>query len=188
MENSRHRSTNVLDVIGVLVSHLAKQEGDHILVLVSEGFIDDSRMMNRKRIVMDAALRSHVVVNALSVGGVGFSFPRLILSNVMTEASSATGGRFITNTNDLTGGLSTLASAPEASYLLELSGRPPRCQIPYAQGRAYGAEGVSRRIEAGLLRRAAAPADADDAAAHRPRRALARTDAESPPSSTSTPR
>ena len=117
-ENSRHRSTNVLDVIGVLVSHLAKQEGDRILVLVSEGFIDDSRMMNRKRIVMDAALRSHVVVNALSVGGVGFSFPRLILSNVMTEASSATGGRFITNTNDLTGGLSTLASAPEASYLL----------------------------------------------------------------------
>jgi VWFA-related protein len=124
-ENSRHRSTTTLDVLKILVSHLGKQNGDRILILMSAGFIDDDRMAAEKNALIDAALRAQVVVHGLGTGGMGFSFPQMILLNAMADASAGTGGRLIHNNNDLAGALQDLASAPSVSYLLGFQAAEP---------------------------------------------------------------
>jgi hypothetical protein len=43
------------------------------------------------------------------------------VTGFLADAAAATGGRFIHNSNDLPGGLRTLAAAPEVSYLLGFS-------------------------------------------------------------------
>ena len=119
-ENSRHRSTSVLDVLKVLVAHLGKQNGSRILVLMSEGFIDDELMRKEKSAIFDEALRSHVTINSLATQGLttaGLSYRQLFMNNTMTDAAAATGGKLIKNNNDLDGALGGLASAPEVSYL-----------------------------------------------------------------------
>lgn len=45
-------------------------------------------------------------------------YRQLVLTNVMTDAAAATGGRVIKNTNDLDGALGALAAAPAVSYRL----------------------------------------------------------------------
>jgi len=124
-ENSRHRSTTTLDVLKIVVSHLGKQNGDRILILMSAGFIDDDRMSAEKTALIDDAVRRHVVIHALGTGGMGFSFPQMILLNAMADASAGTGGRLIHNNNDLAGALEDLASAPTVSYLLGFQADDP---------------------------------------------------------------
>jgi hypothetical protein len=107
------------------VSHLGKQNGDRLLISVSAGFIDDDRMSAQKTALIDAAVRAHVVIHALGTGGMGFSFPQMILLNAMADASAGTGGRLIHNNNDLGGALQDLASAPVVSYLLGFQAGDP---------------------------------------------------------------
>ncbi len=124
-ENSRQGSTAALDILKLLVAHLAKLEGNRILVLISDGFIDDGRMKNEKSAIFDDALRAHVVINSLSTAGIGLNFAQLILTNTMEDAAAATGGRLIKNTNDLAGALTDLSAAPEVSYLVGFQAGEP---------------------------------------------------------------
>ncbi len=124
-ENSRQRSTTALDILKLLVAHLAKQDGNRILLLVSDGFIDDERMRTQKSAIFDDALRAHVVINSLSTGGIGLNFAQLILTNTMADAAAATGGRLIKNTNDLSGALADLSAIPDVSYLVGFQAGDP---------------------------------------------------------------
>lgn len=74
---------------------------------------------------MDAALRAHIVINSLDSAGLSTNssqtIEKMVLSELMSTASIATGGQFIQNSNNLPGGLRGLAEPPEVSYLLGFS-------------------------------------------------------------------
>jgi VWFA-related protein len=131
-DGARHFSVNSLDVLKLLVAHLAKQDGGRVLVMVSAGFIDDDRMKPQIKSILDAANRAHVTVNSLAVefdqrrsGPLAMGYRQLLLINTMTDAAAATGGRVVKNTNDYDGALDALASAPEVSYLIGFQAGEP---------------------------------------------------------------
>jgi VWFA-related protein len=123
-DSARHFSTGSLDVLKILVAHLAKQDGTRVLVTVSAGFIDDAGMKPEIKGILDAASRAHVTLNSLAVES-SMGYRQLLMINTMSDAAAATGGRVIKNTNDLDVGLNTLATAPEVSYQLGFQAGEP---------------------------------------------------------------
>jgi VWFA-related protein len=113
----------VLDVLRIAVNRLAEMPESRILVVLSRGFVSGG-MDRRKSAIVNAALRAHIVVNALNTEGLAPGLARnltlrqSVLSEMMSSVSAATGGRFIKNNNDLTGALETLSRPPEVSYAL----------------------------------------------------------------------
>jgi VWFA-related protein len=102
--------------------------------------------MIEKSRVLDIAAQSNVTISALDARGLyttavdateqggrtGFALQTgsesqyhsesmSLTEDVMAELADGTGGTFFHNSNDLKGGLQTLAAAPEFVYLLELS-------------------------------------------------------------------
>jgi hypothetical protein len=81
-------------------------------------------MDREKSAIVNAALRAHIVLNALNTEGLSASLARnlvlrqTVLEEMMAGVSSATGGRYIKNNNDLTGSLEALSTPPEISYTL----------------------------------------------------------------------
>jgi VWFA-related protein len=140
----RNQSSKVLDMLAPVVRHLAAAPGTRILLMVSPGFVTDG-MDRQLGGLADVCLRAHIVVNALddegllsggrdspeslgSQGGPRVAWAERTLAQrtqavtgFLADAAAATGGRFIHNSNDLPGGLRTLAAAPEVSYLLGFS-------------------------------------------------------------------
>jgi len=119
----------VLDVLRIAVNSLAAMPENRILVVLSRGFVTGG-MDRRKGTIIDAALRAHIVLNALDTEGLapgggragrldpGPAMRQMVLSEMLAGVSAATGGRFIKNNNDLTGALETLVTPPEVSYRL----------------------------------------------------------------------
>ncbi len=111
----------VLDVLRIAVNRLAAMPENRILVLLSRGFVTGG-MDRRKSAIIDAALRAHIVLNALHTEGLTTKPDQgrrqSVLSEMMADVSAATGGRFIKNNNDLSGALEMLAAPPEVSYRL----------------------------------------------------------------------
>ena len=76
--------------------------------------------------LIDQAIRSGVIINTLDARGLvaphdGRSWNPMqeaAQSDILWELASATGGKFIHNTNDLGGAFAKLAEAPEVTYLL----------------------------------------------------------------------
>jgi VWFA-related protein len=119
--------------------------GQHVVILVSSGFFaPDSDAMAIKSEVVDLAARTNTVINALDARGlyttntgadvttrVDPASQRLVdqfrtaamdaNSEVMGELADGTGGTFFHNSNDLEGGIATLVSRPECTYLLAFS-------------------------------------------------------------------
>jgi VWFA-related protein len=139
-EAVRYQSANALEVLQIAMRDLAKQPGARILVMISAGFVTGG-MERQRSAILDTALRGHIVVNSLDAEGLlgGGEAPEALgshsgkrynwtersqglrqslLTELMADSSAATGGRFIRNTNDLSGALGSLASAPEVSYLV----------------------------------------------------------------------
>lgn len=136
-----------LSLVRELVGRMAALPGQHTLILVSPGFLTlTPGAMTEKSQLMDAAARSNVTINALdarglystemdaseqgassaldSVGGQHAEYHRDIATqseDVLSEFANGTGGTYFHNSNDLEGGLRTLAAAPEVVYLLEFS-------------------------------------------------------------------
>ena len=164
-ENSRHRSTTTFDVLKIVVSRLGKQNGDRMLILISAGFIDDDRMAAEKTAMINAAVRAHVMIDALGTGGMGFSFPQMILLNAMADASAGTGGRLIHNNNDLAGALLDLASAPTVSYLLGFQAGDPDGKYHALKVSLAGRNGFRVESRPGYI--AAMPAKGNGTAQHR---------------------
>jgi VWFA-related protein len=124
---------------------LAGMPGERVLLLVSPGFLlttQSYEMLDEE----ERANRSNIVMNTLDVRGlytpdvegditrantdtvrtVGFKTSYRVQSQlqqafVLADLAYGTGGAFFHNSNDLAGGLSTLGSAPEASYILGFS-------------------------------------------------------------------
>jgi VWFA-related protein len=146
-DQSKQNSAAVVEALRFVVGRLSQKPGSRDLVFLSPGF-PDGDLEKETSAVADAALRAHVVINSLSAegllgggespeslgrpGGARYAWAERTLqlrqqvnSSVMVDASAATGGRFIRNTNDLTGSLRILASAPEVSYLLGFQAPDP---------------------------------------------------------------
>ena len=111
----------VLDVLRIAVNRLAAMPENRILVVLSRGFVTGG-MDRRKSMIIDAALRAHIVLNGLNTEALTTKPDQgrrqIVLSEMMADVSAATGGRFIKNKNDLSGALEALAAPPEVSYRL----------------------------------------------------------------------
>jgi hypothetical protein len=121
--------------------------GQRNLVLVSSGFLVATHQPEIEKII-DNALRSSVVINALDAAGLhtnlshtGNPIPYVltrspdleahkalveyqgltVLRDGMASLAAATGGTFFTNSNDLDEGFRTVGALPEAYYVLTFS-------------------------------------------------------------------
>ena len=149
-DDSQGQSRHALDSIRVVIRHLANESGGRVLILVSPGFVTGG-MERQSSDILDEALRARVTVHALDAEGLpghgespeaqalipgafgGQDNRRTrwsdrteglraqLLSELMVDATSATGGRFLHNTNDFSGSLKTLSEPQEVSYLLGFS-------------------------------------------------------------------
>lgn len=129
-----------------VVRAMSKLQGQRILILVSPGFLSLSPdAMTFKSRIFDQAASANVVINTLDARGLYVGNPdasqgnnattsqilgetssdhlagMLASENALSELADGTGGTFFHNSNDLQGGLRSLASAPEFMYLLTIS-------------------------------------------------------------------
>lgn len=132
--------------IETVVRAMAKLPGERTLILVSPGFLSVSPdLMTFKSRILDQAAGANVVINALDARGLYAGNPdasqgpnatisqiigqtssdhlngMLASENAMSELADGTGGTFFHNSNDLQGGLKSLAAAPEYLYVLGIS-------------------------------------------------------------------
>jgi len=118
------QSASALDRLGQVIHHLASAPGTRILLLASPGFVSGG-MERSTSAIMDAAIRARIVVNSLDSAGLSTNrsqgMEKMVLDELMSNASIATGGRFIQNNNDLSAGLGQLAEPSPVSYLLGFS-------------------------------------------------------------------
>jgi VWFA-related protein len=144
LEVGGHETQVVLASLKDAIRKIAGMPGQRSIVLVSPGFLNPDQLQEQTAI-LDIALHSSVVINALDARGL-FTSPFLDASrsrpssgktaaqmdqyasqealandDVMADLAYTTGGIFVRNTNDLRGGLQRLAGAPETSYLLAFS-------------------------------------------------------------------
>jgi len=137
-------AVNTLIALEALVRRMAGMPGERRIVMISDGFLTQSQQY-RLDALIDEALRSNVIINALDARGLyaltpggdasvkGMFFPsdylRTAYSNiqetgmqmdadVMNYAARGTGGIFVENTDDFEGGLERTASLRETSYIL----------------------------------------------------------------------
>ena len=96
---------------------LAEMPGERTLLFASPGFIFLQDQLQDEGPVIDLAIRSRVVINALDVKGVSGAAGQ---SSMLHDLASGTGGRSF-HENDLTKGLEELGAAPEVFYLLGFS-------------------------------------------------------------------
>lgn len=136
-----------LGFVKEVVRRMAALSGQRTLILLSPGFLTlTAEAMSEKSQLLDLAARSNVTISALDARGLyttsldasepgahsGLALQTgtesqyhgesmTLNEDVMVELADGTGGTFVHNSNDLKGGLQTLAAAPEYVYLLELS-------------------------------------------------------------------
>jgi VWFA-related protein len=144
-----------LNAVGGVVRTLSKMPGRRMILLVSPGFFSGtSEDLNIKSQVIELAAESNVTISAVDARGLytgiadasqgassiadvltGQALNQLNRSeeneDAMAELADGTGGTFFHNSNDLAGGLSRLAQAPEYLYLLEISLRNVKANGSY---------------------------------------------------------
>jgi VWFA-related protein len=134
-----------LNFLRDLVSKMGPLPGQHVVILVSPGFLTPTaEAMTLKSEVLDAAARANVVINVLDARGLyttgmdasqsgGGSPMSTVLQNqyrqasmqasseVMEDLADGTGGTLFQNNNDLTVGFGNLITGPEFLYFLSFS-------------------------------------------------------------------
>ena len=137
-----HESRTSLIVLKDIARRVALMPGQRNIILVSPGFFLTDDLRYDELDVVDRAVRANVVISALDARGLYVINPAGDISqrtfdanaerlkdqyrhmdatasaDVMAEMAAGTGGTFIQNTNDLAGGLTRLATAPEYIYML----------------------------------------------------------------------
>ena len=105
------------------VGRMSQMPGQRTLVLASSGFHVSSDQLTDAGPVIDRAIKAGVIINTLDARGLTTQRPEYMAmpTAILAELAEGTGGRFIENTNDLTGGIRELAAAPEAYYVLGFS-------------------------------------------------------------------
>jgi VWFA-related protein len=134
-----------LSTVKECVKRMAPLPGQHVLILVSPGFLTVStEALSAESQIMDLAAQSNVIISALDARGLyttnveagdtidGSAHTVQLKSdyhrssaelneNVMASLAYATGGTYFHNSNDLQTGFKRLISAPEYLYLLYVS-------------------------------------------------------------------
>jgi VWFA-related protein len=114
------QTVTMLKSLSTLVDRLSALPGHRTLVLASPSFfVGDSE--HRESLVIDRAIRSHVIISTMDTRGVYTDSDENIDADVLAELADGTGGTFVRNSNDLTAGLSRVVSAPEFVYQLAFS-------------------------------------------------------------------
>jgi VWFA-related protein len=134
-----HETRISLGLLKDVVNNLSKKPGQRSVVLVSPGFIAPQLEFDYNEII-DRALRSQVVVNALDARGLyvpaSFGDPtqarppssggKVLIetaaeyaqADLLAALADGTGGVFFHNSNDLDEGFRRVADTPEYSYVL----------------------------------------------------------------------
>jgi VWFA-related protein len=145
-EVARDSSYVTIRSLSNIVDTMARMPGKRVLVYASSGFLSRTLEQDLEGII-DRALRADVVVNSLDAKGLytqdvamtdapktlraaQYRFQQgtlvqWISNDTMAILSSATGGLFFHNDNDLNIGFRELGLAPESSYVLGFSPPPP---------------------------------------------------------------
>jgi VWFA-related protein len=106
-----------LKTLSDVVSRLSTLPGQRTIALASPSFlVSDSA--HRENLVIDRAVRSHVIISTLDTRGVYTEGSEIADENVLSEFADGTGGNFFRNNNDLDEGLRRVASPPEFVYQL----------------------------------------------------------------------
>jgi VWFA-related protein len=100
-----------------VVKRMSYLPGQHTAILISPGLTEEDRLDAFR--LIDAAIHAHVVINSLNARGLVARAPGF--QTFQHQVTDGTGGTFITDTNDLKGGLERLASAPKCMYILGFS-------------------------------------------------------------------
>ena len=134
----------ILQTFNEVVKHISSFVGQRTMVLVSPGFYVGRTQQAALTDALNRAIQSGVAVNALDLRGAAPSpllgtdiserasgtaiqsadmlqykqASNLALSDPLMQMTNATGGKYVHNTNDITGGLANLSVLPEYSYLL----------------------------------------------------------------------
>jgi VWFA-related protein len=136
------QSLYALDVLEGVVNLLAARAGQRSLVLVSPGFLTDTREKSIDAMI-DRALRRNIVVSAIDAAGLytkSYHDPILaerpdletrkfrmenegltVQRDVLAALAEGTGGTFFHNSNDFDEGLRQTAQLPEVYYVLSFS-------------------------------------------------------------------
>ncbi|MDE3196060.1 MAG: VWA domain-containing protein, partial [Acidobacteriota bacterium] len=145
LQAGEHETAVSLSTIRDVVRRMAVMPGQRTLILASPGFLPLDAQFQDESSLIDFAIHSGVIINALDVRGLYTNSPdasyrviamsaertkrelgresALLQSGVLDELAAGTGGTLIQNTNDLNAGLKQLGAAPEVFYLLGFSPR-----------------------------------------------------------------
>ena len=143
LQSGEHETQVAMFSIRDIVHRLAIMPGQRTLVLASPGFLRMQDQIQDEESLIDLAIKSNVVVNALDARGLYTNTPdiskhvislsaelvkqnidrqaALVQSGVLAELAAGTGGTFVQNSNDLNNGLRELGATPEVYYLLGFS-------------------------------------------------------------------
>lgn len=132
---------------GNIVRRMSLLPGQRTVVLITsglelydQGFCPWSLVPETMQLI-DHAVRSHIVINGLDARGLalqsGFSYQMF-----QAQVTNGTGGRFISDTNDLTGAVRRLSATPEHLYILGFS---PQLLKPDGSFHSLTVKLVSRR-------------------------------------------
>ena len=136
------KSRSALLQLNNVIRWISKAPGKRRIILISPGFIVTDRARTDESDLIEQAIRSEVLINALDTNGVsaltgvgdveensyGPTVSRIkenlvtggaiAASGVLGEIAEGTGGSLVRNTNDLDGGLRRLQTEPEYTYVL----------------------------------------------------------------------
>jgi VWFA-related protein len=128
-------SRQSLNVLRDVIRRTAAMPGRKGVVLISPGFLTpESDMLESMTNLIDQAIRSEIVINALDLRGLytvgadaGSMTPhagstgQTEQSDALAELAGGTGGTFFRNNNDLSEGFRRVATPPEYIYVLGFS-------------------------------------------------------------------
>ena len=126
----RGYSAASLEVLSVVVRHLATMAGTRVLLILSPGFVT-ADMDQRKSAIFDAALRALITVNAVNPSGLESAVrlralgQKQTMSEFMSAAAQATGGIFVENRNNIADEVGRLVAPPQVSYVLGFTPQGP---------------------------------------------------------------
>ena len=111
-----------------IVRRMARLAGQRTLVLISSGFMLQSSpgldcpwsLVPESTQLIEKAARSRVVINALDARGLAIA-SHVAFQEFQEQVTDGTGGRFITDNNDLADAVRQLGATPEYIYILGFS-------------------------------------------------------------------
>lgn len=129
-----------LEAIRQIVRQMGNLRGQRTLILISPGFIAlTPAAADAQSRAIDTAAQANVTISTLDARGLSTDMEhmtkvkasrtldlfmrqdRIAFGAVMAQLADGTGGRYLQNSNDFAGGLSSLSEAPEYLYLLQFS-------------------------------------------------------------------